>query len=276
MNSQPDILKSIVQHKRLEIANSKSAVSLAELKERIESASPPRGFKQRICERLNSGQFAVIAESKRASPSKGVIRANYDVQEIAASYERGGATCLSVLTDEKYFKGSMRDLEVARSACSLPALRKDFVIDLYQVYESRAGGADCILLIVAVLESNEMFNLGTAANDLGMDVLVEVHSREELDSALELPFGLIGVNNRNLRTFETRIETSINLAGWVPDDRIVVSESGIHTPQDVERLKFSGISAYLVGESLMNASDPGARLNALFYNETALQAGGLS
>ena len=267
MSSQPDILRTIIQNKRLEIDTAKSAVAIAELRDRVADTATARGFERHIRERLAVNQAAVVAECKKASPSKGVIRENYDVQKLAKSYEKGGATCLSVLTDEKFFRGSLRDLETAASSCSLPLLRKDFIVDAYQIYQSRASRADCILLIVSALDLAELIELGALAKELGMDVLVEVHSYAELEKALELTHGMIGINNRNLRTFETRLETSIQLCQHVPDNRIIVSESGIHTAYDVYRLRNAGIETYLVGESLMKAPDPGTQLAELFHRD---------
>ena len=267
MSSQPDILRAIIQNKRLEIDAAKSAVPIVELRDRVADTVAARGFERHIRERLAVSQTAVVAECKKASPSKGVIREDYDVQKLAESYEKGGAACLSVLTDEKFFRGSLRDLETAASSCSLPLLRKDFIVDAYQIYQSRASQADCILLIVSALDLTELIELGALAKELGMDVLVEVHSHAELEKALELTYGMIGINNRNLRTFETSLETSIQLCQHVPDNRIIVSESGIHTADDVNRLRKAGIETYLVGESLMKAVDPGTQLAELFHRD---------
>ena len=267
MSSQPDILRAIIQNKRLEIDAAKSAVPITELKDQVADTVAARGFERHIRERLAVSQSAVVAECKKASPSKGVIREDYDVQKLSESYEKGGATCLSVLTDEKFFQGSLRDLQTASNSCSLPLLRKDFIVDAYQIYQSRASQADCILLIVSTLDLAGLIELSALAKELGMDVLVEVHSYAELEKALELTHGLIGINNRNLRTFETSLETSIQLCQHVPDDRIIVSESGIHNADDVNRLRKAGISTYLVGESLMKARDPGAQLAELFHRD---------
>ena len=213
---------------------------------------------------LAEGRAGVIAEIKKASPSKGLIREHFDPAAIAASYEAGGASCLSVLTDHDFFMGSEADLEAARSACSLPVLRKDFVIDPWQVAESRAVGADCILLIVAALEQDRMAELASAAADLAMDVLVEVHDSEELDRALALAPAMLGINNRNLRTFDTTLETTLALAPKVPDDTLLVTESGIHSVEDVATMRQANIHAFLVGEAFMRQDDPGAHLGALF------------
>ena len=261
---QKSVLSSIIRDKTAEVAARRSQVSVQQLKSQIAHMEPPRGFQRRILEVTSSNQMAVIAESKKASPSKGVMRENYDPASIARSYEQNGAACLSVLTDDKYFQGSLRDLELARSVCRLPALRKDFIIEPYQIYESRAHGADCILLIVAVLTRTELQELGALAVELGMDVLVEVHTDAELQTAVELPHDLIGINNRDLRTFETSIETSVRLRKLVPEDRIVVSESGIHHKGHVQRLRSSGISVCLVGESFMRSADPGLQMASIF------------
>ena len=213
---------------------------------------------------LAAGRAGVIAEIKKASPSKGLIREHFEPAAIAASYEAGGASCLSVLTDHDFFMGSEADLEAARSACCLPVLRKDFVIDPWQVAESRAIGADCILLIVAALEQDRMAELASAAADLAMDVLVEVHDGEELDRALALAPTMLGINNRNLRTFDTTLETTLALAPKVPDDTLLVTESGIHSVEDVATMRQANIHAFLVGEAFMRQDDPGAHLCALF------------
>ena len=212
----------------------------------------------------DSGDAAVIAEIKKASPSKGVIRPDFDPEQIARSYAAGGATCLSVLTDEAFFQGADHYLKAARRACALPVLRKDFIIDAYQVWEARAIGADCVLLIVAALDDAQLSDLSGLALDLGMDVLVEVHDAGELTRALALPLPLIGINNRDLRSFETRLETTIELLASIPEERIVVTESGIHQPADVHYLRRHGVHAFLVGEAFMRAEDPGARLAQLF------------
>jgi len=218
-----------------------------------------------IRKRLDGGEPAVIAEIKKASPSKGVIRPDFDPAAIAKSYEAGGAACLSVLTDVDFFQGADEYLVQARTACALPVLRKDFIVDPYQVVEARAIGADCILLIAAALDDTRMQELAGTAQELGLDVLVEVHDGEELERALRLELPLVGINNRDLRTFETRLETTLELLDAIPGDRIVVTESGIHTPDDVARMREHGVHAFLVGETFMRAEQPGERLAELFF-----------
>ena len=264
MTDTPDILKKIISRKVEEIAERSSGVSLEELRERIESASPVRGFVAAIQSKIEQGQAAVIAEIKKASPSKGVMRENFIPEEIARSYEKGGAACLSVLTDIDFFQGGDDYLQQARAACSLPVIRKDFIIDPYQVYEARAIGADCILLIVAALDDVQMAELATTATQLGMDVLVEVHDGEELARALPLNLPLVGINNRNLRTFETSLDTTLDLLSQIPGDRIVVTESGIHTPDDVALMRENEVNTFLVGEAFMRAEEPGEKLAELF------------
>lgn len=260
-----DILQRILARKAEEIAERSARLPLAELSARIEGLPPTRGFAAAIEDKLAAGLPAVIAEVKKASPSKGVIRADFDPAAIARSYASGGAACLSVLTDRDFFQGSEAYLEQARAACDLPVLRKDFVIDPYQVYEARAIGADCILLIVAALGDAALLELSLLAAELDLDVLCEVHDAQELERALALPVPLVGVNNRNLRTFETSLETSLALKPRVADDdRILVAESGIHTREDVARLRAAGIHAFLVGEAFMRADDPGQALDRLF------------
>ncbi|MGO4700992.1 indole-3-glycerol phosphate synthase TrpC [Dyella sp. 2RAB6] len=259
-----DILQRILTRKTEEIAERSARLPLAELKARLADAAETRPFADAVEAKIEADLAAVIAEVKKASPSKGVIRADFDPASIARSYERAGAACLSVLTDKDFFQGSEEFLRQAREACSLPVLRKDFVIHPYQVYEARAIGADCILLIVAALEDAELEDLSLQAAELDMDVLCEVHDAEELERAQALPVRLIGVNNRNLRTFETTLDTSIELRELMDYNRILVAESGIHTPEDVERLRDAGINAFLVGEAFMRAQDPGAELQRLF------------
>jgi len=264
MTDTPDILKKIVRRKEEEIRERQARCSLDELQQRLPSASPPRGFVAALRAKIAAGQAAVIAEVKKASPSQGVIRENFVPAEIARSYERGGAACLSVLTDIDFFQGSDEYLQQARAACSLPVLRKDFIIDPYQVYEARTIGADCILLIAACLEDQQMRELATLALELGMDVLVEVHDEQELLRTLPLELPLVGINNRNLRTFETRLETTVELLEQIPQGRIVVTESGIHTPQDVALMRSHAVNTFLVGEAFMRADEPGEKLAELF------------
>ncbi|MGH8583764.1 MAG: indole-3-glycerol phosphate synthase TrpC [Gammaproteobacteria bacterium] len=264
MAAPSDLLTEILRHKAEEVALRRSLRPLAEVRSAAESAAAPRGFVQALARRIAGGAPAVIAEIKRASPSKGVIRADYQPAAIAAGYEQAGAACLSVLTDERYFQGADAHLQEARAACRLPVLRKDFVLDPYQIYESRALGADCILLIVAALNDAELRSLAELSRALSLDVLVEVHNREELERGLMLRTPLIGINNRDLRTFHTDLETTIRLMVDVFPDRTVVSESGIRSAQDVARLRRHGVHVFLVGESLMAAPDPGAKLQEIF------------
>ena len=265
MGDTPDILKKILQRKVEENHQRSQHISLAALKEKALSVAPARGFVKAIENTLQQGRPAVIAEIKKASPSKGVIRENFDPAAIAESYAASGATCLSVLTDEDFFQGSQAYLKQARAACKLPVIRKDFIIDPYQVYEAKVMGADCILLIVAALQDQQMAGLAELANDLGLDVLVEVHDAEELARALPLNTKLIGINNRDLRTFETSLETTIELQSQIPSDRIVVTESGIHSAADVKKMRDNKVNAFLVGEAFMRAKDPGAELAKLFF-----------
>ena len=260
----PDILKRILARKQEEVAELKQRLSAKELQQRAADAEPPRGFYRRLNETLDSGAAAVIAEIKKASPSRGVIREDFDPADCARSYAAGGAACLSVLTDRDFFQGDNDYLAQARAACELPVLRKDFILDPAQVYEARMIGADCILLIVAALPDAALRELADVARALGMDVLVEVHDREELSRALMLRTPLIGINNRDLRTFETRLDTTLELLVDVYPDRTVVTESGIHTREDVALLRRNGVNAFLVGEAFMAAPDPGARLRELF------------
>lgn len=264
MSQTPDILTTILRRKAQEISARSAVLPLRELSKQAESAPAVRGFVEALEARIQTRQTAVIAEIKKASPSKGVLRADFHPADIAASYAHYGATCLSVLTDRDFFLGADEYLTQARAACSLPVLRKDFIIDEYQVYEARALGADCILLIVAALGDAQMRELAGLAAHLGMDVLVEVHDGAELQRALALNTPLLGINNRNLRTFETRLETTLELLKDIPPDRIVVTESGIHTPQDVQLMCAQGVYAFLVGEAFMRATDPGACLALLF------------
>lgn len=264
MNKTPDILQKILRRKVEEIAERAQQLSIRELSQKVEGTPPVRGFVNAIAKKLNAQQCAVIAEIKKASPSKGLLRENFDPAAIAHSYEKGGAACLSVLTDGDFFQGSGTDLGVARNACQLPILRKDFIIDAYQVYEARVMGADCILLIAAALGDALMLDLAQLAEHLDMDVLIEVHNAEELERALALNTPLVGINNRNLRSFETKLETTLGLLSQIPSDRLVVTESGIHTQADVIKMKEAGVYAFLVGEAFMKAEDPGDKLAELF------------
>ncbi len=258
------ILDRIMAVKRTEVAAAKTAVPLARIEKSAEQAAAPRDFFTALKSRIDAGNPAVIAEIKRASPSKGLLRQNFVPADIARSYEAGGAACLSVLTDREFFQGANGDLRAARAACSLPVLRKDFIIDPYQVLEARAMGADCILLIAACLSLREMKPLEALAMKLDMAVLVEVHDASELDAALQLRTPLIGINNRDLRTFQTRLETTLDLLEYTPENRVVVTESGIATREDIARLRRHGVHAFLVGEAFMRAPDPGEALRALF------------
>ena len=259
-----DILDRIVAVKRQEVPAARALRSEAALHELIARQTAPRGFEAALRARLEAGQPGVIAEIKKASPSKGLIREHFAPAEIAASYARNGAACLSVLTDQQFFQGHADDLRQARAACTLPVLRKDFMVDIYQVLEARALGADCILLIAACLSDAQLAELEDCAAGLGMDVLVEVHDGDELDRALRLRTPLVGINNRNLRTFEVTLDTTLGLQVRVPAGRLLVTESAIGTRADVQRMRRAGVHAFLVGEALMRAPDPGAALTALF------------
>jgi indole-3-glycerol phosphate synthase len=259
-----DILNKIVSTKREEIAAARSQRSLASLRAEAESRTDVRGFEAALRARLALGKAAVIAEVKKASPSKGVLRADFQPAQIAASYERHGAACLSELTDEVYFQGCADYLRQARAACALPVLRKDFMVDEYQVHEARAMGADAILLIAACLDDARIIDLEAVALAHRMSVLVEVHDRAELDRALRLKTPLVGINNRNLRTFEVTLETTLGMLGAVPPDRLLVTESGILVREDVQRMRATQVHAFLVGEAFMRAPEPGLALAALF------------
>lgn len=259
-----DILNKILATKAIEVAAAKAKISLDDIKQLAEKQSAPRDFVGNIRQKIAFGQSAVIAEIKKASPSKGVIRADFKPTDIAKSYELGGAACLSVLTDEQYFQGSADYLKQARAACGLPVLRKDFMIDAYQVYEARAMGADCILLIAAALSLPKMQELETVAHALGMAVLVEVHNGEELNLALQLTTPLLGINNRNLRTFEVTLDTTLGLLDSISKDKIVVTESGIFTNEDVALMHKHQVHTFLVGEAFMRQEDPGAELAKVF------------
>ena len=268
MTEVPDILKRILARKREEIAERREAIDDDALEElaaaRAADGDAPRGFVAAMRRRLEAGESAVIAEVKKASPSRGVLREDFDPAAIAASYERGGAACLSVLTDRDFFRGSEAALEAARGACALPVIRKDFLIDPYQIAEARAIGADCVLLIAAALDDRAMASLYRQAEGLGMDVLVEVHDARELDRALALGPALLGINNRDLRTFEVSLDTTLGLLERVPEGTVVVTESGILGRADVERMRGAGVDAFLVGEAFMRAREPGEALAGLF------------
>ncbi|MEN9847884.1 MAG: indole-3-glycerol phosphate synthase TrpC [Pseudomonadota bacterium] len=262
----PDILKKILRRKVEEITARCEQVSLRAISQKAADTPAPRGFVHAIEARIKQQQAAVIAEIKKASPSKGVLRENFQPVEIAHSYAQHQAACLSVLTDQDFFQGSDLYLQQVRAACELPILRKDFVIDAYQIYEARALGADCVLLIVAALGDAQLQDLTGLATHLNMDVLIEVHDAEELERGLALNLPMIGINNRNLRSFETRLETTLELLAQVPPEVTVVSESGILTPEDVRRLRGAGVHSFLVGEAFMRAPDPGIALAELFFN----------
>ena len=260
-----DILTTILARKADEIAERSARVSLADLRARAADAPPTRGFADALNAMIAQGDPAVIAEVKKASPSKGVIRPDFRPADIAVSYEFGGAACLSVLTDVDFFQGADDYLRQARDACTLPVLRKDFTVDPYQVYEARALGADCILLIVAALDDGQLVDLSGLAMQLGMDVLVEVHDIDELERALQVPVPLVGINNRNLRTFEVSLDTTLAMKDAVPKDRLLVTESGIVVPEDVATMRDAGVNAFLVGETFMRAEEPGEALRQLFF-----------
>ncbi|WP_077035609.1 indole-3-glycerol phosphate synthase TrpC [Pelomonas sp. KK5] len=259
-----DILNKIVEVKVDEVAAARKHRSLASIREEAEGRTDVRGFEASLRRKIAAGQAGVIAEIKKASPSKGVIRPDFQPAAIAESYAKHGAACLSVLTDEKFFQGANAYLQQARAACDLPVLRKDFMIDEYQVFEARAIGADCILLIAACLDDAQMADLEAVAHHLKLDVLVEVHDGEELERALKLKTPLVGINNRNLRTFEVSLQTSIGLLPKVPADRLLVTESGIVTKSDVQQMRAANVNAFLVGETFMRAPDPGVALEGLF------------
>ena len=259
-----DILKRIVAVKHEEIKAARAARPLAEVRREAEQLGGLRDFEAALRAKIAAGHSAVIAEIKKASPSKGVIRADFRPAEIAAGYEKHGAACLSVLTDAQFFQGTAAYLQQARAACALPVLRKDFMVDEYQVYEARAMGADCILLIAACLEDGQMADLEACAQSLGLAVLVEVHDGTELDRALRLKTPLVGINNRNLRSFEVTLDTTLGLLKQVPADRLLITESGILAPPDVQTMRAAQVNAFLVGEALMRAPDPGVALAELF------------
>lgn len=264
-----DILNKILDVKADEIAAAKKYRDLASLRRDVESNAEARrslrGFEASLRAKVAAGQPGVIAEVKKASPSKGVLRADFKPADIAASYAEHGAACLSVLTDVQFFQGAPEYLQQARAACSIPALRKDFMVDMYQVYEARSWGADCILLIVAALDHGLMAELEACAHELGMGVLVEVHDGNELDAALRLKTNMVGINNRNLRTFETSLQTTLGLLPRIPAEKLIVTESGILTPHNVKQMRDANVNAFLVGEAFMRAENPGVELQRLFF-----------
>ena len=260
----PTILKKILDRKREEIAERSATVSLEQLKQQAALASAPRGFAAAMTAKIAAGESAVIAEIKKASPSKGVIRENFDPAAIAASYADGGAACLSVLTDVDFFQCADKYLQQARDACHLPVIRKDFIIDQYQIYEARAMGADCILLIVSALAEKQLADLHDLAISLGMDVLIEVHDAAELSIALKLDNPMVGINNRNLHSFEVSLDNTYQLLEKIPDNRIVITESGIHSREDVAAMRQQKVNAFLVGEAFMRSEEPGDRLSEMF------------
>ncbi len=265
MQNTPDILRKILQHKVQEVIQRSQQRALRDVAASIEQLPAPRGFVQAIETHLAAQRPAVIAEIKKASPSKGLIREDFDPVRIAKAYQDAGASCISVLTDEAFFQGHDNYLQDVQKACQLPLLRKDFIVDAYQIYEARAMQADCILLIVAALGDAQLMEFVGLAEHLELDVLIEVHNEEELERALQLPSGLLGINNRNLRTFETRLENTLQLLDKVPDNRIVVTESAIHTKEDVALMQRYGVNSFLVGEAFMRAKEPGEALKALFF-----------
>ena len=264
MSNTPDILKQILARKTEEVSRRRERMSIADLESIAKDTEAPRGFYQALKAKVTAKKPAIIAEVKKASPSKGVIRENFQPVEIAQDYSMNGATCLSVLTDKDFFQGSEVYLQMARQACPVPVLRKDFIIDSYQLYETRALGADCILLIVAALEERQIHELADIAKQLGMDVLVEVHDEQELNRALGLDTPLIGINNRDLRSFETNLQTTLTLKDKIPEDKIIITESGIHSPEDVQLMLDNSIYSFLVGEAFMRAERPGLKMRELF------------
>ena len=263
----PTILRKILNRKHQEISERSEIRSLNQLRDIVSNARPCRGFESAICDSIADKGTAVIAEIKKASPSKGLICHNFNPIEIAKNYEKSGAACLSVLTDTDFFQGSDEDLVQARNSCNLPVIRKDFIIDPYQIYEARSLGADCILLIAAALTGRQLEELNSCAKKLNMDVLIEVHNLDELKIALPLGNKLIGINNRDLHNFETSLENTYKLLGDVPSDHIVITESGIHSKEDIKSMRSRNVNAFLVGESLMTTNDPGKKLQELFFEK---------
>lgn len=266
---KPEILKKILAHKEQEIAEKQQRVPLSQMQEWAKEGDAKRPFEMMLRGAASANKPGVIAEIKRASPSQGIIREDFDPMAIARSYQFGGATCMSVLTDNEFFKGGGPVLELARKACSLPAIRKDFIIDPFQVYESRVLGAYCILLIVAALDDEKLTSLYELAKEQNMDVLIEVHDEDELKRALKLKPTMLGINNRNLHTFDVDLQTTLRLKTMIPDECLVVTESGIHTQEDIKMMQENGINSFLVGEAFMRAPDPGAKLKELFFADRA-------
>lgn len=266
--SRATVLERILINKRYEVAEAKKQASFAWIESRFPPDEEARSFEAAVSDRVRQKQIAVIAEIKKASPSKGLIREDFEPAQHAQDYQAAGAACLSVLTDQKFFQGSNDYLVAARAACDLPVLRKDFMIDMYQIAESKALGADCILLIVAALDRTQLHELAHYANSISLDVLVEVHDEKELESALELKTDLIGINNRNLHNFETSLQTTIDLAQLIPEGKTVITESGIHTSQEVKFMTENGIYGFLVGEAFMRASHPGEKLKEMMFRES--------
>ena len=266
MGCSTTILDRIIERKRAEVVDRKAGYPVEELKDLVSKQDPPRGFSDSLVSQMESKKSAVIAEIKRASPSKGLLRSEFQPALHASQYEKAGATCLSVLTDQDFFQGSDADLKAARGACALPVIRKDFIIDPYQIFESRALGADCILLIVSALNEATLEELFETACSVALDVLIEVHDESELGRALELDSRLIGINNRNLHTFETKLEVTLDLLDKIPEDRLLITESGILQTKDVELMHSHGVYGFLVGEAFMRQPDPGLALMGLFQD----------
>jgi indole-3-glycerol phosphate synthase len=260
----PTVLKKILTRKAEEISERKAKTTIEQLKAQLDTSSVTRGFVKALQAKIAVGESAVIAEIKKASPSKGVIRENFDPVDIAKSYEIGGAACLSVLTDVDFFQGADQYLQAARAACRLPVIRKDFIVDEYQLFESRVLGADCVLLIVSALQPDELYSLHATALSLGLDILVEVHDQRELEIALAVDNPMIGINNRNLHTFEVSLDNTFELLEQIPENRIVITESGIHSATDVQRMKNNNVHAFLVGEAFMRNENPGQALKRFF------------